>query len=296
VLGIRRNNAVALGLALVIVATAAFALSTRHPVRRLTSATKVDVQYPQAPLLAIGAPASTHTRVARGTSVRPWSGPTPASANCPEMDNPGGIARVVYGGPDPTDGSVSIPALGVHAPLVRVGIDGGTGMVLPRNARDVAWLDQGTPPGATNNVALAGHISWGGVPGSFGRIESLRPGSVIQVDLHGHTWKYAVKFSCYLPYNSPRGAQVTGRTDVPSVTLVSCAGTWNAWAGTHNLRIIVRAEQIYPPLPPATHAASASGSGGGSSSSGSGGSKPQPTPTPAPGGGSVLPGVPPLQK
>ena len=51
------------------------------------------------------------------------SGP---STECREMNNPGGglnwepTAEV---GPTPTNGHVALPSLGVHAPIVRVGID-----------------------------------------------------------------------------------------------------------------------------------------------------------------------------
>jgi len=227
--------------------------------------------------VAVSYPDPAGPRVARGEPVR-WTGPAPASVDCPQMTNPGGHNIITSPGPDGTDGNVSLPSIGVNAPIVRVGFDGNGNMVLPHDARDVAWLDQGPFPGSNNNVVLAGHIAWGGVPGSFGTIDRLHPGDVVTIVLHGKTWKYAVRYSCLFPFNSPRGLQVIGYTPVPSLTMVSCAGTWNAAAGTHNERIVVRAEQIYPPVPhPAPpHAGSPS-------------SKPKATPA-APGSG--LPAIP----
>jgi len=227
----------ALCLAFLIAATAVVGITSRHPepsTRVLASAVKAPVSVPALP--------SGRVAAAR------WSGPSPASTDCPQMTNPGGRLQSSAAGPNPTDGTVSIPGLAVHAPIVRVGFD-ASGMVLPTNARDVAWLDQGPLPGVTNNVVLAGHISWSGVPGSLGGIEQLKPGDVVSISMSGGTWRYAVRFSCLFPFNSPRGSQVIGYTDVPSLTMVSCAGTWDAAAGTHNLRIVVRAEQIYPPVP-----------------------------------------------
>jgi sortase (surface protein transpeptidase) len=257
----------ALAVALIIVASAATGLVVRSPARprprvlAMAVTAQVAVETP-APVRAAAAP-------------RPrWTGPAASSTDCPQMTNPGGRNVASAPGPDPTDGTVSIPALGVSAPIVRVGFDRSGSMVLPHAAREVAWLDQGPFPGATNNVVLAGHISWGGVPGSFGRIEALRPGDIVQIVLHGTTWRYAVRFSCYFPFNSRRGLQVIGYTPTPSLTLVSCAGSWNASAGTHDLRIVVRAEQVYPPLASTATTTTAS---------------PAATPAPAPSSHGVLP-------
>jgi sortase (surface protein transpeptidase) len=282
-----KNTFAQLGAAVLVAALAAVGLAAHSPVPRphhhvaLTAGTSsVAISEPMA---APAAPSGGY--VPRGD----WHGPTRAAVECPQMDNRGGDNEATTGGPDPTDGHVSIPAIGVgSAPIVRVGF-GPEGMNLPRNARDIAWLDQGPFPGVTNNVVLAGHIGWGGATGAFAALPSLRPGDVVTVVLHGKTWKYMVRWSCLFPYNSPRGSQVIGFTSVPSLTMVSCAGTWNAAAGTHNERIVVRAEQIYPaphanPYPADAQAQQHSSSHGGSRSTG-----PDPTPTPS---GGALPVVP----
>ncbi len=262
-----RSAPAALALAFAVVVSAGAALGVRPsagPVHRhvLAVAPKPEIT------LAKPAPAQL-----AGYAPRPYVAPAAVSADCPQMTNPGGRNVMAAPGPDATGGSVAIGALGVTAPIVRVGFDRNYSMVLPTNARDIAWLDQGAFPGATNNVVLAGHIAWGGVTGAFAHIERLRPGDVVQVALHGKTWRYAVQYSCYFPYNSRRGAQVIGYTPVPSLTLVSCAGGWNAGAGTHSLRIVVRAVQIYPALP---HEAGASASAGATRATNS----PSPTPSP----------------
>ena len=172
------------------------------------------------------------------------------SDECPEMKNPGG--RLQWGptaqqGPAPTDGHIKLPTLGVLAPIVKVGIDGANKMVVPHNARDVAWLDRGGIHGYTNNVVLAGHISYSRVDGSFMRIGSLRPGDEVKMDMNGEHYTYRVTFVCLFGRNTDRAAQIMGYTEEPSLTLISCGGGWDSGARTHSGRYAVRAELVDGP-------------------------------------------------
>lgn len=176
----------------------------------------------------------------------------PPSDECPQMDNPGGGLNwgpTKERGPSPTGGTIALPTLGVEAPVVKVGIDGESRMVVPSNARDVAWLDRGGIPGYTNNVVLAGHISYSRVAGSFMRIGSLRPGDEVVLEMNGETLRYRVTWACLFNRNTDRASQIMGYTDVPSLTLISCGGGWDAAAGTHSGRWAVRAEQVIEQKP-----------------------------------------------
>lgn len=166
---------------------------------------------------------------------------------CPQMTNPGGRIQWIpsaNAGPWPTDGRVALPALGTSAPIVRVGVDRGGEMVVPPGARQVAWLDQGGVPGRTNNLVLAGHISWWRVPGAFKHIGSMRPGDRVDLTLGGKRMIFRVTWACSFIRTSPDAPRVMGYTTVPSVTLITCGGGWDANAGTHTNRIAVRAELV----------------------------------------------------
>ena len=172
------------------------------------------------------------------------------SNECPQMKNPGG--RLQWGttakqGPSPTDGHVALPTLGVLAPIVKVGIDGANKMVVPHNATDVAWLDRGGIHGYTNNVVLAGHISYSRVAGSFMRIGDLRPGDEVRMDMNGDHYKYRVTFVCLFGRETDRASQIMGYTEKPSLTLISCGGGWDSGARTHTGRYAVRAELVDGP-------------------------------------------------
>jgi sortase (surface protein transpeptidase) len=166
---------------------------------------------------------------------------------CTQMTNPGG--RIKWepssnAGPWPTGGTVSLPTLGVTAPIVRVGVDTNGHMVVPGNARDVAWLDQGPIPGQTNNVVLAGHIAYSHVRGSFGGIQQLRGGDLVTIEMNGKKWQYRVVWSCLFDRNTESAQKIMGYTNVPSVTMISCGGVWDPGAGTHAKRAAVRAELV----------------------------------------------------
>jgi LPXTG-site transpeptidase (sortase) family protein len=168
------------------------------------------------------------------------------------MNNPGGLEwnPTSNAGPFPTDGSIVLPTLGVDAPIVKVGVGTDGTMVVPTNARDVAWLDQGGIPGDTNNVVLAGHISYSRRAGSFFRLRELAKGDAITVAMDGKHYKYKVAWNCFFDRNTSFAGQIMGKTNVPSVTLISCGGVFDSRARTHTQRIAVRAEMQPVDTPP----------------------------------------------
>lgn len=150
-------------------------------------------------------------------------------------------------GPDPTSFKVELPTIGKRSPIVRVGIDRDNKMVVPKNADDVAWLDQGKIPGRTKNIVLAGHVNYSGRDGAFKRIGELKKRQDIYFVLKdGKKMHFKVTWNCTFPRDTKYASQIMGQTSVTSVTLISCGGTYDRSAGTHDKRIVVRAEQ-YPP-------------------------------------------------
>jgi LPXTG-site transpeptidase (sortase) family protein len=177
--------------------------------------------------------------------------PIPVAAEpspvCPQMNNPGGRMQWVPSqnpGPIPMDANVVIPSIGVDAPIVQVGIDSGYKMVVPSNARDIAWLDQGGIPGVTQNIVLAGHISYNRVAGSFNQISRMQAGDLVEVFIDGEKRTYQVKWNCAFPFDTDRAAQIMGYTQTESLTLITCGGVFDRAARTHNQRIVVRAERV----------------------------------------------------
>lgn len=210
---------------------------------------KSGAELPSAPFEAVqplstaepNTPVAVGGRTAGGGATRYQT-----SSECPEMDNPGGLEWKPKSdaGPFPTNGSVHVPDIGVAAPIVKVGVGRDGTMVVPHNARDVAWLDQGPLPGKTNNIVLAGHINYSRVAGSFSRLREVSKGDRITVEMDKKHHKFRVVWNCYFDRNTAHAEQIMGKTHVPSVTLISCGGVFDRGAGTHSQRIAVRAEAI----------------------------------------------------
>lgn len=173
------------------------------------------------------APVATPTPVPTATPV-PTPEPTPVPAPGPRGER----------------GTVQIPAIGAEGPMVAVGLDGNGEMVLPRNARDVAWLDNGGFPGPTRNAILAGHRNYSGVSGTFERLEHLEVGDEVRVTLDGELHRYRVEWvDIYDPDTAPVQG-LLGPTEVDSLTLVTCGGAFDRSVRHYTKRWVARAVAI----------------------------------------------------
>lgn len=173
----------------------------------------------------------------------PTAPPKPALAALrPAVTLDDALGSAVRGrGPSAMNGSVEIPAIGVSAPLVKVGINSRGEMDTPRNARDVAFLDMGGFPGPTNNAVLAGHISWAGVKGSFGSIDRMKPEDQVIVRVDGSTWTFRVEWVRLIDPKTASVDEIMGSVGRPSVTLITCGGPFDRRTRHHTMRTIVRA-------------------------------------------------------
>src|SRR5262249_16151333 len=91
---------------------------------------------------------------------------------------------------------LSMPSLGVEAPIVPVGLEHDGSMAAPCAPDTVAWYERGPGMGVTGNVVLAGHINWAGRTPAFGFLDQLDHGDpILIIDAEGHGYQYAVESS-----------------------------------------------------------------------------------------------------
>lgn len=178
----------------------------------------------------------------------PSLAPTPVPDVVPSVISPRSTGARVQGPRNPApravNGWIQIPSVGTNATLVAVGLDNKGLMVTPKNAKDVAWLDNGTFPGPTNNAVLAGHRNWSGAPGSFIRLEDAKPGDVVVVGIDDRRFTFAIRWvRVYDPRNAPV-EELLGGTAVDSVTLVTCGGAFDSRARHYTKRVVARAELV----------------------------------------------------
>jgi sortase (surface protein transpeptidase) len=168
---------------------------------------------------------------------------TAVPAATPSTSKPG-AARVRSTAPAVTVAHVPtqlrIPAIGVDAPVLPIGVEAGGALGIPPDPSDVGWWAGGAFPGeATGAVIIAGHIdSAVSGPGALLRLQDVRPGEDVTVTAAGHAYRYQVTaLRAYAKANLPVAA-VFGEDVTARLVIVSCGGPFDAATG-HYLDNIV---------------------------------------------------------
>ncbi len=210
-----------------------------------------------APAPATVLPA-TGGRVSRG----PGPGlPVPAALFAAGLD--------VRAGPVPVPLLLEIPALGVSAAVLGVGVTPGDVMDAPEGPvgdpvwEEAFWYRGSAVPGVASTALIAGHIDGpAGTQGVFEHIDRMRPGDAVVV--HDTRTGLDVRFrvtgstSFTLDQTTQRSVlteiygagPVAGTTPQSSkdglahLTLVTCAGTFRKGIGTHDHRLAVFATRV----------------------------------------------------
>ena len=107
-------------------------------------------------------------------------GPPPAGAVVapPRPLGPARVARPVY---------LSIPVIGGHTRLVRLGLTAQGTLQVPASTSVAGWYTGGPRPGQVGSAVIAGHIDSYLGPGVFFRLRLLRPGDRVYVRQAGGT-------------------------------------------------------------------------------------------------------------
>ena len=123
-----------------------------------------------------------------------------------------------------------IDGIGVDAPVVLV-----RGEDLPRKPI-AGWYFGTAYPGDAGNVVLLGHLNGDGE--IFADLDLLRPGDSVFVDTAKGTVTYIVEGSQLV---DRRAIELLGSTVEPTLTLMTCAGTWRDDIGGYDMRLVVQA-------------------------------------------------------
>jgi hypothetical protein len=134
-----------------------------------------------------------------------------------------------------------IPLLDVHRAVEKVGANRFGVMDLPTNSWNAGWFKWGPIPGAPGDAVIEGHAGYPGQPMIFGRLDTLRPGSRIIVVLSD---KSRQLFLVVSKTSVPAGSFPPGLADPygpPRLTLVTCAGHFDAARYSYSSRLLVEA-------------------------------------------------------
>ena len=137
--------------------------------------------------------------------------------------------------------TLAIPAIGVNAPILPVGLDGRGNMAAPATATDTAWYAPGPRPGQPGNAALAGHVDFAGVgPAVFWDLQRLKAGDEVFVtDDAGQRRRFLVTEIENYPAAQAPLERIFGPTAEVNLNLISCLGNFDPVTRSYDRRIVV---------------------------------------------------------
>jgi hypothetical protein len=141
---------------------------------------------------------------------------------------------------------VRVPAIGVEATVVSLGLNSDSTLQVPTDATDAGWWSGGTAPGGRGAAVIVGHVDWGGNDGVFGRLDEIMPGrSVLVTHPNGVTDHFRVTTTAVYPKNSFPTRLVYGPLPYPGLRLITCAGRFDPTTGHYDDNLIVFARLTY---------------------------------------------------
>jgi sortase (surface protein transpeptidase) len=150
-------------------------------------------------------------------------------------------ARVYVSRPD----YLSIPAIGVHTRLIRLGLTAQGTLQVPASTSVAGWYTGSPRPGQVGSAVIAGHIDSVQGPGVFFRLRLLRPGDRVYVRRAGG--KLAV-FRVYAEHMYAKDSfptrRVYGPVPDPELRLITCGGIFDPATGSYLSNVVVYASQV----------------------------------------------------
>lgn len=131
--------------------------------------------------------------------------------------------------------AVTIPAIGVHSRLLRLGLNSdGTIQVpsLTTSSGVAAWYEYSVTPGQIGPSVIEGHVDSRRGPAVFFRLGALRPGDAIDVTLaDGVTATFRVTGVREYPKSEFPGKVIYGATRFAALRLITCGGAFDYATG-----------------------------------------------------------------
>lgn len=191
---------------------------------------------------------ATPSQVPSPTAARSRATPT-ASSKAPQRTpslSPKPKPKPTSTGLGTTDGSLSglsqrvkaqpirirIPALGVDAPVIAVGVNVAGELAVPANVVQAAWYQGGSAPGQRGTAIIAAHVDFRGALGLFNKLRTLSRGAVIEItDASGNVRQFRVSSGQLAPKSDPTTvrelAAASAAPGRPRLALITCGGDLN---------------------------------------------------------------------
>ncbi|MFF8411329.1 class F sortase [Streptomyces omiyaensis] len=140
--------------------------------------------------------------------------------------------------------SVTIPAIGVDAPLTRVGLDrdGWIEAPPPEHPGRAGWFSGAVTPGEAGTAVVVGHVDTLAGPAVFHALGALVRGRAIEVHrADGRTAVFTVHGVELVPKDAFPADRVYASTGAPELRLITCGGPYTRATGyTGNVVVSAR--------------------------------------------------------
>jgi len=136
--------------------------------------------------------------------------------------------------------TLSIPAIGLSAPLSELGLNQNHTVQVPVNFQEPGWYEFGPSPGQLGSSVILGHVDSYQGPAVFFRLRSLRPGDRVEVTLaDGVTTHFVVReVAMYLKTKFPT-LSVYGSHGYSGLQLVTCGGVFDTQTRSYLSNVVV---------------------------------------------------------
>ena len=136
-------------------------------------------------------------------------------------------------------GRLSIPAIGVNAGIIAVGVTRSGHLAIGGSVRDVYRWRSGVLPGQQGSAVLAGH-TWSQGPGVFDNLGGLRPGNLVVI---GKNRFQVTRVRRVTGMSTQEVSQLFSDRGKARLVLITC-GDRNNLTGVYRTRIIVNAKLL----------------------------------------------------
>jgi sortase (surface protein transpeptidase) len=146
----------------------------------------------------------------------------------------------------PAPVSLTIPAIGVHTKLTRLGITAKGTLQVPTITSVAGWYTGSPRPGEVGSAVIAGHIDSYSGPGIFYRLSDMRPGQRIYVGrANGSLAVFSVTAVQQYPKDRFPTSQVYGPAPDAELNLITCGGTFDYATRSYLSNTVVYSTEIH---------------------------------------------------
>lgn len=184
-------------------------------------------------LLVAGLVAGSIVVVGHSDKTTGTGEPTSVPAGSPSTHPAAPVARGSGAGAEVAVGSrIVIPAIGVDAPIVRLGLNPDGTLEVPDNFATAGWWSGGPYPGDPGPAVVVGHVSSREGPGVFYRLHDLQVGDAVTVTRPaGGQAVFKVTSLEEVSKRAFPTAQVYGPVADPQLRLITCDGAFDPVTG-----------------------------------------------------------------